>query len=81
MISYLLVASRGVDAVRGLFTIVGLPMAFMIIFYVICLIKEGWRLSKMKDGMDLREDEAVTEELRLAKEQERKEIMESAAAN
>ena len=81
LISYFLVASRGADAVRGLFTIVGLPMAFMIVFYVICLIKEGLRLSKMKDGMDFRDDEVVTEERRQAKELERKEIQEAAAAD
>ena len=74
MISYLLVASNGADAVRGLFTIVGLPMAFMIVFYVICLIREGLRLSKIPGGMDLRDDVAVTEERRLAKQKEIEEI-------
>jgi choline-glycine betaine transporter len=80
LIAYLLVASKGADAVRGLFSIVGLPMLFMIIFYVICLIKEGGRLSKMKDGLDFRSDEAVAEERRENAEKERREVAEALAA-
>ncbi len=63
MIAYLLVASNGADAVRGLFSIVGFPMAIMIMFFIFTIIKEGWRLSGIQGNCDFRSDEEVNAEI------------------
>ena len=70
LIAFLLVASNGANAVRGLFSIVGLPMAILILILVICLIKEGFRLADMPGGMDCRSDDEVRAEREKAKELE-----------
>jgi len=62
-IAYLLVASNGADAVRGLFSIVGLPMAIMMIFYVLTVFKEGGRLANIEGYCDLRKDEEIVDEI------------------
>lgn len=61
-IAFLLVASNGANAVRGLFSIVGLPMAIMILFMTIFLLKEGFRLANRPGGMDCRSDGEVRAE-------------------
>ncbi|WP_308694796.1 BCCT family transporter [uncultured Sutterella sp.] len=44
VIGYLLVASGGADSVRGMFTIVGLPISLIVIAYVYCTLCESNRM-------------------------------------
>ena len=44
IIGYLLVASGGVNSVRGMFTVVGLPISFIVLAYVYCTLRESSRL-------------------------------------
>lgn len=48
VIGYLLVASGGVDSVRGMFTIVGLPISLIVLAYAYCVIREGSRLASVR---------------------------------
>lgn len=43
IIGYLLVASGGVNSVRGMFTVVGLPISFIVLAYVYCTLRESSR--------------------------------------
>ncbi|MFR4553914.1 MAG: BCCT family transporter [Sutterella wadsworthensis] len=45
VIGYLLVATGGVDSVRGMFTIVGLPISFIVLAYAYCVIRECGRIA------------------------------------
>lgn len=44
VIGYLLVASGGVDSVRGMFTIVGLPISLIVLAYAYCVIRQAGTL-------------------------------------
>ncbi len=73
-IAYLLVASDGANAVRGLFSIVGFPMAIMLIFYIVALVKEGGRLSKIEGNCDFRSDVEVAAEVAAEKKKNAEEM-------
>lgn len=45
VIGYLLVASGGADSVRGMFTIVGLPISLIVLAYVYCTLRESNRVA------------------------------------
>ena len=57
-IAYILVASGGVGSVKGMWVIIGLPIAFVQIVVVLSVFRNGARALKSKDYMISDEAEA-----------------------
>lgn len=56
IIAYLLVASGGVDSVKGMWVIIGFPIAFLLILIMVAIIRGAKNLVKKPDYMGTFED-------------------------
>lgn len=57
VISYILVASGGVSSVKGMWVIIGLPIAFILILIIISAFRTAGRCIKSEDHMAVDEEE------------------------
>lgn len=51
LISFLLVASGGITSIKGMFTLVGLPIMFLVIIFMISAFKQVNKLDKLKNNV------------------------------